>query len=177
MMIIMGMIMLIGYTMMTMRGPKVINTWEKFTGVKPNPKTKKGSQGKRSKIAKEDLAMLKIILRSNKYAKGDDDNDDDEENFGKYKQKQNNRVNHSKYGNRVCKLMQINKGSSWFGKNCEQVMHEINEVNPSVINLCEANFPNNYKNSMVKYLNKFNVEETKAGSFTECTDGKEEHPL
>ena len=53
MMIIMGMIMLIGYTMMTMRGPKVINTWEKFTRVRPNPKTKKGSKGKRNKIAKE----------------------------------------------------------------------------------------------------------------------------
>ena len=66
-------------------------------------------QRKRKIIAKEKLAMLRIILSNDKHGEGDDNDDDNEDSFGKCKQKQNNRINHSKYGNRVCKLMQINK--------------------------------------------------------------------
>ena len=134
---------LLAYQMIVTKGNMEILLWERYTIIIPKSQILCKSRSKSKSKANESLATLRIILTSNLKDR-ESEEDDVEDSFDKTKQKLNNRDNHSKYGNRVCKLMQINKGSSWFGTSCEQVMHEINEVNPSIVNLCEANFPCNY---------------------------------
>ena len=68
-----------------------------------------------------------------------------EHNHDSVEQSNNNKKMHAAEGNKVCKIMQLNKGSSMFDKRAVEVLHEIQKHHPSIVNICEANYPNTYK--------------------------------
>ena len=97
---------LMAYQMIVTKGNKGIFLWEKYTNISPKPRIMCKYRSKSKSEANESLAMLRIIRNSNlKHRACEGVDDDSEESFAKTKQKLNNRDNHSKYGNRVCKLM------------------------------------------------------------------------
>ena len=113
-------------------GKMKLQMGETLTSTNPKPLAPKIIKCKVMKKKRHPLEMLKIILEGINYNQEMvEDNDSVEDGYTKVEQSKRNRENHSKNGNRVCKLMQINKGNSLLPKpHC--LWMKLVEINPTL---------------------------------------------